>query len=111
MSTAVYLRRPGGREKHLYVVVGTAGDGGSRVVCENSDSGARTLPVLTSRKAARRFLRASPLRFNLLGSGWRTRRITGAKSGILLVRPPMASSRSHLIRLPSGSLVSVPQNR
>jgi hypothetical protein len=32
--------------------------------------------------------RASPFRFNLLGSGWRTRKLSESKAGILLARCP-----------------------
>jgi hypothetical protein len=56
------------------------------VLCVTSATGAKTLPVFSDREAARRFLRASPLRFDLLGSGWRTWRIE--ESGSLLVDPP-----------------------
>jgi hypothetical protein len=47
-----------------------------------------TLPVFSRREAARRFLRASPLRFNLLGSGWRARKISELEAGVLLARCP-----------------------
>ena len=47
-----------------------------------------TLPVFSRWEAARRFLRASLFRFNLLGSGWRTRKISESKAGILLARCP-----------------------
>jgi hypothetical protein len=79
------------------------------VLCVTSATGAKTLPVFSDRKAARRFLRASPLWFDLLGSGWRTWRIE--ESGSLLVDPPMASRGSRSIRLPRPFLGSVEQNR
>lgn len=88
MSTAVYLRRPGGSEKHLYVIGGPSEDEGLRVLCVTAASGVETLPVFSCREAARRFLRASPLWFNLLGSGWRTREISESEAGVLLARLP-----------------------
>ena len=88
MSTALYLRRPGASEKHLYVIGGISEGEGSRVLCVTTAHGAKTLPVFSNREAARRFLRASPLRFNLFGSEWRTRRISESESGSLLARPP-----------------------
>ncbi len=83
----------------------TSEDEGSRGLCVTSATGAKTLPVFSDREAARRFLRASPLRFNLLGSGWRTWRIE--ESGSLLVDPPMASRGSRSTRLRRPSLGSV----
>jgi hypothetical protein len=88
VSTAIYLQRPGGSEKHLYVIGRITEDGGSRVLCVTSGPGVKTLPVFSQREAARRFLRASPLRFNLLGSGWRTREISGSEAGALLAGCP-----------------------
>ena len=105
LSRATYLRRPGESEKHLYVIGATSEDEGSRGLCVTSATGAKTLPVFSDREAARRFLRASPLRFNLLGSGWRTWRIE--ESGSLLVDPPMASRGSRSTRLRRPSLGSV----
>jgi hypothetical protein len=86
LSNAPYLRRPGKSEKHLYVIGRISEGEGSRVLCVSSGIGVKTLPVFSRREAARRFLRASPFRFNLLGSGWRTRKIS--ESGILLARCP-----------------------
>jgi len=45
----------------------------------------KTLPLFSNREAARRFLRATPLRFGLLGSGWRPRRILGSELGSLFL--------------------------
>ncbi len=88
MSGATHLRRPGKDEKQLYVIGRISEQEGLKVLCVTSVSGAKTLPVFSRREAARRFLRASPLRFNQLGSGWRTRRISRSESGVLLVGPP-----------------------
>ena len=86
MSTAIYTRRPGTSEKHPYVIGTTSEDKGLRVLCVTLASGVKSLPVFSNREAARRFLRASPLRFNMFGLGWRTWRIT--EWGSLLVDPP-----------------------
>ena len=88
MSAPIYLRRRGGNGKHLYVIGRILEDGGSRVLCVTSGSGVKTLPVFSHREGARRFLRASPLRFNLLGSGWRTREISESEAGVLLAGCP-----------------------
>jgi hypothetical protein len=88
VSGATHLRRPGKAEKQLYVIGRISEQEGLEVLCVTSVSGAKTLPVFSRREAARRFLRASPLRFNQLGSGWRTRRISEWDSGFLLVWPP-----------------------
>jgi hypothetical protein len=86
LSNAPYLRGPGKSEKHLYVIGRISEGEGSRVHCVSSGIGVKTLPVFSRREAARRFLRASPFRFNQLGSGWRTRKISEA--GILPARCP-----------------------
>jgi hypothetical protein len=88
LSRATYLRRPGESEKHLYVIGRILDGEWSRVLCVTSASGARTLPVFSHREAARRFLRASPLRFNLLGSGWRTKEISESEAGAVLAGSP-----------------------
>ena len=58
------------------------------MLCVTSGPGVKTLLVFSRREAARRFLRASPLRFNLLGSGWRARKISELEAGVLLARCP-----------------------
>ena len=59
------------------------------MLCVTPASGIKTLPLFSDRDAARRFLRATPLRFGLLGSGWRPRRISASGLGsLLLVGPP-----------------------
>ena len=80
MSTALYVRRPRGPKNNLYLFGKTSEDGPS-VLCVASASGIKTLPLFSTREAARRFLRATPLRFGLLGSGWRPRRILGSELG------------------------------
>ena len=91
MSTALRFRRPRENKNNLYVLGKTSEDG-ARVLCVTSPSGIKTLPIFSNREAARRFLRATPLRFGLLGSGWRPRRILGSELGFLL-----------LLGLPAGS--------
>src|SRR5687767_15976442 len=66
----------------LYVLGKTSEDGPS-VLCVASASGIKTLPLFSKREAARRFLRATPFRFGLLGSGWRPRKILGSELGFL----------------------------
>ena len=80
MSTALYVRQPRGHKNDLYALGKTSEDGPS-VLCVASASGIRTLPLFSNREAARRFLRATPLRFGLLKSGWRPRRILGSALG------------------------------
>ena len=82
MSAAFYIRRPRGNKNDLYVL-GKTSEGGPRVLCVTSASGIKTLPLFSNREAARRFLRATPLRFGLLSSGWRPRRILGSELGSL----------------------------
>jgi hypothetical protein len=84
VSTAFYSRRPRVKQSNLYVLGKTSEDG-SRVLCVTTVSGIKTLPLFSDREAARRFLRATPLRFGLLGSGWRPRRISDSELGSLLV--------------------------
>ena len=59
----------------------------SEVLCVLPASGEKTLPVFASREAARRFLRSGPLRFGLLGSGWRVRKSSGGELASLLFGP------------------------
>jgi hypothetical protein len=82
VSTAFYIRRLKGKQSNLYVLGKTSEDG-SRVLCVTTVSGIKKLPLFSSREAARRFLRATPLRFGLLSSGWRPRRILGSELGSL----------------------------
>jgi hypothetical protein len=85
LSTAVHIRRSSrGNNNDLYVLGKTSGNG-SRVLCVTPASGIKTLPLFSDREAARRFLRATPLRFGLLGSGWRPRRISDSELGSLLL--------------------------
>ena len=82
MSIAFYVRRPRGNKNELYVLGQTSEDG-PRVLCVTSASGIKTLPLFSNREAARRFLRATPLRFGLLSSGWRPRKILSSELGSL----------------------------
>jgi hypothetical protein len=82
VSTAFYIRRPRGKQSNLYVL-GKSSEDGSRVLCVTTASGIKTLPIFSDREAARRFLRATPLRFGLAGSGWRPRRILASELGSL----------------------------
>ena len=84
VSTAFYIRRPRGTQSDLYMLGKTSEDG-SRVLCITTVYGIKTLPLFSNREAARRFLRATPLRFSLLGSGWRPRRISDSELGSLLL--------------------------
>ena len=79
-STETYLRRPGRSEKLLYVIGRISEGEGSRVLCVTSASGAETLPVFSHREAARRYLRATPPRFNFL--------VSESEAGALLAWPP-----------------------
>jgi hypothetical protein len=74
-----------GRSEASYVLARQESDG-LEVLCVLSASGERTLPVFASRKAARRFLRFGPLRFGLLGSGWRVRGFSSEELSSLLIR-------------------------
>ncbi len=84
VSTALYVRRPRGNKNNLYVL-GNFSEDGPRVLCVTSASGIKTLPLFSNREAARRFLRATPLRFGLLGFGWRPRRILGSELSSLFL--------------------------
>jgi hypothetical protein len=88
LSNVPYLRRPGESEKHLYVIGRILDGEWSRVLCVTPVSGTKTLPVFSHREAARRFLRASPLRFNMLGSGWRTTGISASEAGVVIAESP-----------------------
>ncbi len=84
MSTALYVRLPEGNKDDLYVL-GKSSEDGPRVLCVAPASGIKTLPLFSDREAARRVLRATPLRFGLLESGWRPRRISGSELGSLFL--------------------------
>ena len=84
MSTPFYIRRPEGNKNNLYVL-GNTSDDGSRVLCVTSVSGIKTLPLFSNREGARRFLRATSLRFGLLACGWRPRRILESELGSLFL--------------------------
>ena len=84
VSTALHVWRPKGNKNDLYVLGKTSEDG-PRVLCVTSASGIKTLPLFSNRKAARRFLRATPLRFGLLRSGWRARKVLGWDLGSLFL--------------------------
>ena len=86
MRRVTNLRRPGESEKPLYVIGRTSENEGSRVLCMTAASGTKTLPIFSHREVARRFLRASPLRFNLLDSGWRTKEISESEAGAFLAK-------------------------
>jgi hypothetical protein len=89
VSTAFDIRRSSRADKNDLYVLGKTTEDGSRVLCVTPASGTKTLPLFSDREAARRFLRATPLRFGLLGSGWRPRRISDLEPGsLLLVGPP-----------------------
>lgn len=88
VRTALYPRRPGGNKKDL-CVLGKTSEDGLRVLCVASACGIKTLPLFSNREAARRFLRATPLRFGLLEYGWRPRRISGSElSSLFLLGSP-----------------------
>ena len=78
MSTALHVQQSIGNKNNLYVLRNTSEDG-PRVLCMTSVKGIKTLPLFSNREAARRFLRATPLRFGLLRSGWRPGRILGSE--------------------------------
>jgi hypothetical protein len=105
VSTAFDIRRSSRANKNdLYVLGKTTGDG-SRVLCVTPASGTKTLPLFSDREAARRFLRATPLRFGLLGSGWRPRRISDSELGSLLLVGPPADIRVIALDLPLEALL------
>ncbi len=80
MSTALHVQQSRGNKNNLYVLRNTSEDG-PRVLCMTSATGIKTLPLFSNREAARRLLRATPLRFGLLGSGWRLGKILGSELG------------------------------
>jgi hypothetical protein len=85
VSKAFYIRRAEGNNNDSYVL-GKISEDGSRVLCVAPASGVKMLlPHFSGREAARRFLRATPLRLGLLESGWRPRRILGSESGSLFL--------------------------
>ncbi|MDQ3496435.1 MAG: hypothetical protein M3514_02725 [Actinomycetota bacterium] len=85
MSTAFYIRRSeGNKNDHLYVL-GKISEDGSRVLYVTSASGIKTLPLFSNREEARRFLRATSLRFGLLACGWRPRRVLESELGSLFL--------------------------
>ena len=84
VSTALHVRQSRGNKNNLYVLGKTSEDV-PRVLCVASASGIKTLPLFSNREVARRFLRATPLRFGLLGSGWRPWGILGSELGFLLL--------------------------
>ena len=81
MSKAFYIRRAEGNNNDSYVL-GKISEDGSRVLCVAPASGVKMLlPHFSGREAARRFLRATPLRFGLSRSGSRPRRILESDLG------------------------------
>jgi hypothetical protein len=104
VSTAVYIRRSKGNKNDLYVL-GKITEEGSRVLCVTPASGIKTLPLFSDREAARRFLRATPLRFGLLGSGWRPRRLSSSELDSLLLVGLPADIRVIALDLPLGDLL------
>jgi hypothetical protein len=104
VSTAFYIRRPRVKQSNLYVLGKTSEDG-SRVLCVTPASGIKTLPLFSDREAARRFLRATPLRFGLVGSGWRPRRISDLELGSLLLVGLPADIQVIVLDLPVEALL------
>ena len=104
MSTMLYVRRPRGEKNNLYVL-GKISEDGPRVLCVASVSGIKTLPLFTDREAARRFLRATPPRFGLLGRGWRPRRILESELGSLFLLGLPAGIRQIALDLSPEDLV------
>jgi hypothetical protein len=82
LSATLHVQRSKAIKNDLYVLGKTSEDG-PRVLCVTSASGIKTLPLFSNREAARRFLRATPLRFGLLRSGWRARKVSGSDLGSL----------------------------
>jgi hypothetical protein len=104
VSTAVYIRRSRENKEDLYVLGKTSEDG-SRLLCVTPASGIKTLPLFSDREAARKFLRATPLRFGLLGSGWRPRRISDLELGSLFLGRLPADIRVIALDLPVEALL------
>ena len=80
VSTTLHVWQSRGNKNNLYVL-GKISEDERRLLCVASAPGIKTLPLFSNREAARRFLRSTPLRFGLLGSGWRPRRILGSELG------------------------------
>ena len=104
VSAALHVRQPRVNDNDFYVL-GKITESGPRVLCLDSASGIKTLPLFSEREAARRFLRATPLRFGLLASGWRPRRILGSELGSLLLFGLPASVRVTALDLSPEALV------
>ena len=104
VSTAFYIRRPRGKQSNLYVLGKTSEDG-SRVLCVTPASGINTLPLFSDRGAARRFLRTTPLRFGLVGSGWRPRRISNSELNSLILAGLRTEIRVIALDLPAEALL------
>jgi hypothetical protein len=104
LSATLHVQRSKAIKNDLYVLGKTSEDG-PRVLCVTSASGIKTLPLFSNREAARRFLRATPLRFGLLGSGWRPRRISDSELGSLLLVGPPADIRVIALDLPLEALL------
>jgi len=104
VSTAVYVRRPRGNKNDLYVLEQISEDG-PRMLCVTPASGIKTLPLFSDREAARRFLRATPLRFGVLGCGWRPRRILESELGYLFLLGLPAGIRQIALDLSPEDLV------
>jgi hypothetical protein len=104
VSTMLYVRRPRGNKNDLYVL-GKISEDGPRMLCVASVSGIKTLPLFSDREAARRFLRATPLRFGLLGRGWRPRKILESDLGSLFLLGLPAGIRQIALDLSPEDLV------
>jgi hypothetical protein len=68
-------------------------DGSEKVLCVLPASGEKTLPAFASRETARRFLCFGSLRYGLLESGWRVRKLTGGELASLFSAGPQAGVR------------------
>jgi hypothetical protein len=104
VSTMLYVRRPRGNKNDLYML-GKISEDGPRMLCVASVSGIKTLPLFSDREAARRFLRATPLRFGLLGRGWRPRKILKSDLGSLFLLGLPAGIRQIALDLSPEDLV------
>src|SRR5215218_3865402 len=100
----LYVRRPRGDKNDLYML-GKISEDGPRMLCVASVSGIKTLPLFSDREAARRFLRATPPRFGLLGRGWRPRRILKSDLGSLLLVGLLTDIRVIALDLPIEALL------
>ncbi len=81
------VSRPAPGRATVSYVIARQGGAGLEVLCVSPVAGERTLPAFTNREAARRFLRSGPLRFGLLGSGWRVKGCPGGAPAALLLAP------------------------